>query len=230
LADTLAKIAREIARCRACPRLVAWREKAAADAPRRFRGQRYWARPVPGFGDAEARVLIVGLAPAAHGGNRTGRVFTGDASGDFLYAALHRAGYANQARSVSRNDGLVLTGAYVAAAARCAPPGNKPTPAEFARCLPFLVREIAQLRRLKVVLALGAHGWRASIEALVASGGERPRPLPKFAHGAETEIGGKRLLASYHVSQQNTFTGRLTPRMLDAVLARARSEENQRIS
>ncbi len=143
MADSLGKIAREIAACRACPRLVAWREEAAATPPRRFRGQRYWARPVPGFGDPGARLLVVGLAPAAHGGNRTGRVFTGDASGDFLFAALHRAGYANQAESVSREDGLALTGAYVAAAARCAPPDNKPTPAEFARCLPFLVREIA---------------------------------------------------------------------------------------
>lgn len=218
----LAAIAREITRCRACPRLVAWREAAAAAPPRRFRGQEYWARPVPGFGDAGARLLVVGLAPAAHGGNRTGRVFTGDASGDFLYAALHRAGWANQARSVSRDDGLALTGAYVAAAARCAPPDNKPTPPEFARCLPFLAREIAALPHLKVILALGAHAWRAAIEALVANGAPRPRPLPKFAHGAQVEVGGKRLLASYHVSQQNTFTGRLTPRMLDAVLKRAR--------
>jgi uracil-DNA glycosylase family 4 len=177
---------------------------------------------VPGFGDAEARLLVVGLAPAAHGGNRTGRVFTGDASGDFLFAALHRAGYANQAESVSRDDGLVLTGAYVAAAARCAPPDNKPTPAEFARCLPFLGREISQLPDLRVVLALGAHGWRAAIEALAANGADRPRPLPKFAHGAEAEIGGKRLIASYHVSQQNTFTRRLTPKMLDTVLRRTK--------
>jgi uracil-DNA glycosylase family 4 len=203
---------------------VAWREAAAASPPRRFRGQRYWARPVPGFGDGDAHLLVVGLAPAAHGGNRTGRVFTGDASGDFLFAALHRAGYANQAVSVSRDDGLVLVGAYVAAAARCAPPENKPTPAEFARCLPFLGREIAALPRLKVVLALGAHGWRAAIEALAANGGERPKPLPRFAHGAEAQMGRVRLLASYHVSQQNTFTRRLTPKMLDAVLRRARSE------
>ncbi len=217
-ADSLARIGREIAACRACPRLVAWREAAAANPPRRFRGQRYWARPVPGFGDPRARLLVVGLAPAAHGGNRTGRVFTGDASGDFLFAALHRAGLANQARSLSRRDGLVLNGAYVAAAARCAPPDNKPTPAEFERCRPFLVREIALLPRLSVVLALGAHAWRAAIEALVETGAPRPRPLPKFAHGAELEIGGKRLIASYHVSQQNTFTKRLTPAMLDEIL------------
>lgn len=222
MADSLGKIAREIASCRACPRLVAWREEAAATPPRRFRGQRYWARPVPGFGDPGARLLVVGLAPAAHGGNRTGRVFTGDASGDFLFAALHREGYANQAYSVSREDGLTLTGAYVAAAARCAPPDNKPTPAEFARCLPFLVREIAALPSLKVVLALGAHGWRAAIEALAANGAERPRPLPKFGHGAEARVGNVRLLASYHVSQQNTFTRRLTPKMLDQVLRRTK--------
>jgi uracil-DNA glycosylase family 4 len=201
---------------------VAWREEAAANPPRRFRGQRYWARGVPGYGDPRARLLIVGLAPAAHGGNRTGRVFTGDASGDFLFAALHRAGYANQAASVARGDGLALTGAYVAAAARCAPPGNKPTPEEFRRCLPFLAREIAALPDLKVVLALGAHGWRAAVEALAANGAKRPRPLPGFAHGAETRLGAIALLGSYHVSQQNTFTGRLTPLMLDEVLKKTR--------
>ena len=222
MADSLGRIAREVARCRACPRLVAWREAAAASPPRRFRGQRYWARPVPGFGDRGARLLVVGLAPAAHGGNRTGRIFTGDASGDFLFAALHRAGFANQARSVARDDGLVLTGAYVAAAARCAPPDNKPTPAEFARCRPFLVREIAALRNLRVVLALG----RARVAGLDRGAGlERgaaAAPLPPFAHGAETRIGEIRLLASYHVSQQNTFTGRLTPGMLDRVIRRTR--------
>jgi uracil-DNA glycosylase family 4 len=222
MADSLERITREVVRCRACPRLVAWREAAAANPPRRFRGQRYWARPVPGFGDPGARLLIVGLAPAAHGGNRTGRIFTGDASGDFLFAALHRAGFANQPSSVSRDDGLVLTDAYVAAAARCAPPDNKPTPEEFARCLPYLAREIAQLTDLKVLLALGAHAWRASIEALVANGAPRPRPLPPFGHGAEAMLGRFRLLGSYHVSQQNTFTGRLTPAMLDAVLKKTR--------
>ncbi len=223
MTDALRGIAGEIVRCRACPRLVAFREAAEARAPRRFRGQRYWSRPVPGFGDPGAALLVVGLAPAAHGGNRTGRVFTGDASGDFLFAALHRAGYANQARSASRDDGLVLAGAYVAAAARCAPPENKPTPAEFARCRPFLVREVAALPKLGVVLALGAHAWRAAIEALVdAEAGPRPRPLPKFAHGAEARVGKILLLGSYHVSQQNTFTGKLTPRMLDAVLRRTR--------
>ena len=185
---------------------------------------------MPGFGDVRARLLVVGLAPAAHGGNRTGRIFTGDASGDFLFAALHRAGYANQARSVARDDGLVLTGAYVAAAARCAPPDNKPTPAEFARCRPFLVREIAQLSDLKVVLALGAHAWRASIEALVESGAPRPKPLPKFAHGAEVRIGAATLVGSYHVSQQNTFTGRLTPGMLDQVIRKTFSLQETLVS
>jgi uracil-DNA glycosylase family 4 len=223
MGDSLARIAREICVCRKCPRLVAWREEAAAHPPRRFHGQRYWARPVPGFGDPGARLLVVGLAPAAHGGNRTGRIFTGDASGDFLFAALHRAGFSNRARSVARDDGLVLRDTYVSAAARCAPPANKPTPEEFARCRPFLVREIAGLPRLAVVLALGAHAFRASLEALVEGGaGPRPRPLPQFAHGTEVRVGKVLLLGSYHVSQQNTFTGKLTPAMLDAVLKRAR--------
>ena len=218
----LARLAAEVISCRACPRLLAWREKAAVHPPRRFRGECYWARPVPGFGDPGARLLVVGLAPAAHGGNRTGRVFTGDSSGDFLFAALFRAGFANQARSVARDDGLALRGARVAAAVRCAPPDNRPTPREFAACQPFLVREVAALGDLRVVLALGALAWRAAIEALAAIGAPRPRPLPKFAHGAELEIGKTMLLGSYHVSQQNTFTGKLTPKMLDAVLKRAR--------
>ncbi|MDL2718429.1 MAG: uracil-DNA glycosylase [Acidobacteriota bacterium] len=221
--DSLARLGNEIVSCRACPRLVAWREESAAHPPRRFQGQRYWGRPVPGFGDAGARLLVVGLAPAANGGNRTGRVFTGDASGDFLFAALHRAGIANQPSSVSQGDGLRLRGAWIAAAVRCAPPENKPTPAEFSRCRPFLVREIAALPNMKVVLALGAHAWRASIEALTANGSPRPKPIPAFAHGAEAAIGETRLLGSYHVSQQNTFTGRLTPAMFDAVLERVRS-------
>ena len=224
----LRRLAEEITACRACPRLVAWREGAAAHPPRRFRGQRYWGRPVPGFGDAGARFLVVGLAPAAHGGNRTGRVFTGDASGDFLFAALHRAGIANQPGSISAGDGLELRDAWIAAAVRCAPPDNKPAPAEFSRCRPFLVREIAALPRLSVVLALGAHAWRAAIEALVENGAPRPRPLPAFGHGAEVRLGRFLLLGSYHVSQQNTFTGRLTPRMFDAVLRQARFEEGQR--
>jgi len=180
---------------------------------------------VPGFGDSLARLLVVGLAPAANGGNRTGRVFTGDSSGDFLFAALYRAGIANQPGSFSQGDGLELRDAWIAAAVRCAPPDNRPTPAEFASCRPFLVREIAALWNVRVVLALGAHAWRAAIEALVENGAPRPRPLPAFGHGAEVRLGRFLLLGSYHVSQQNTFTGRLTPAMFDAVLRRAREKE-----
>jgi len=199
---------------------VAWRQEAAAHPPRRFRGQRYWARPVPGFGDPRARLLVVGLAPAAHGGNRTGRVFTGDSSGDFLFAALARAGLANQARSVSRDDGLVLREAWVSAAVRCAPPDNRPTPLEFATCRPFLVRELAALGNLRVVLALGALAWRSSLEALEENEVAIPRPRPAFGHGARTELGRVTLFGSYHVSRQNTNTGRLTAEMFDAVLRR----------
>lgn len=214
----------EIVACRACPRLVAWREEAAAHPPRRFRGQQYWARPVAGFGDPGARLLVVGLAPAAHGGNRTGRIFTGDSSGDFLFAALHRAGIASQPVSVSREDGLALRDAWVAAAVRCAPPDNRPTPMEFATCRPFLVREIAALGNLRVVLALGALAWRASLEALEENEVAIPRPRPAFAHGAEVDLGRVTLFGSYHVSQQNTNTRRLTPAMFDAVLRRVRGE------
>jgi uracil-DNA glycosylase family 4 len=217
---SLVRLAAEIVSCRACPRLVAWREEAAAHPPRRFRGQCYWARPVPGFGDPGARLLVVGLAPAAHGGNRTGRVFTGDASGDFLFAALYRAGFASQPVSVSRDDGLALRGAWIAAAVRCAPPDNRPTPLEFATCRLFLAREIAALGDLRVVLALGALAWRSALEALARNGITVPRPTPKFAHGAEVDLGRVILLGSYHVSQQNTNTGRLTAAMLDAVLKR----------
>jgi uracil-DNA glycosylase len=201
---------------------VAWREEAAAHPPRRFRGQRYWARPVPGLGDPGARLLIVGLAPAAHGGNRTGRVFTGDASGDFLFAGLYRAGFASQPVSVSSDDGLALRDAWIAAAVRCAPPDNRPTPLEFATCGPFLAREIAALGNLRVILALGALAWRSALEALARNGVTVPRPMPKFAHGAEVDLGRATLFGSYHVSQQNTNTGRLTAEMFDAVLGRAK--------
>lgn len=228
--DSLESLREAITSCRLCPRLVAWREEVAQTKRAAYKDESYWGRPVPGFGDAGARLLVVGLAPAANGGNRTGRVFTGDASGDFLFAALHRAGLASQPVSVSQGDGLELRDAWIAAAVRCAPPDNKPTPAEFARCRPFLVREIAALPRLAVVLALGAHAWRASIEALVENGAPRPRPLPLFGHGAEVRLGRFLLLGSYHVSQQNTFTGRLTPAMLDGVLRRVRSEESREIS
>ena len=217
---SLTRLVAEIVACRACPRLVAWREEAAARPPRRFRGQRYWALPVPGFGDPGARLLVVGLAPAAHGGNRTGRVFTGDASGDFLFAALHRAGFASQPVSVSRDDGLVLRDTWIAAAVRCAPPDNRPTPLEFANCLPFLAREIAALEDLRVVLALGALAWRSALEALEVNDVAIPRPRPAFAHGARVVLGRVTLFGSYHVSQQNTNTGRLTRAMFDSVLKR----------
>ena len=209
--------------CRLCPRLVAWREEAAADPPARFRGQRYWARPVPGFGDPAARVLVVGLAPAAHGANRTGRIFTGDRSGDWLFRALHRAGMASQPTSTARDDGLRLSGCYVTCAVRCAPPGNRPAPAERARCLPYLAREIATLSRVRVVVALGAVAWDASLRALAELGVAIPRPRPRFGHGAEIAVGRLALLGSYHPSQQNTFTGRLSEEQLDRVMARARA-------
>jgi uracil-DNA glycosylase family 4 len=212
----LAQLCDEIVGCRACPRLVAWREEVAATRKAAYRDQTYWGRPVPGFGDPHAEVVVVGLAPAAHGANRTGRMFTGDRSGEWLYRALWRAGFANQAESISRNDGLRLDGAWITAPVRCAPPANKPTPAEQRACAPFLERELALLHRWRVVVALGSIGWRAVCDHL----GLRPRP--GFGHGAEVALGGGRwLLGSYHVSQQNTFTGRLTEPMLDAVFTRA---------
>ena len=222
MTEPLSRIEREVVDCRRCPRLVAWREKSAANPPRRFRGERYWARPLPAFGDPGARVLLVGLAPAAHGGNRTGRVFTGDASGDFLFAALHATGFANRPQSVSRNDGLALSGALVTAAARCAPPGNRPTPDEFGRCRPFLLREIAALPALRVVIALGGLAFGQTLEAFRAAGLDVPSPRPRFAHGSESRVGPYALLGAYHPSQQNTFTGKLTRPMLERVLRRAR--------
>jgi len=228
LSRSLAGLTREIEACRACPRLVAWREEAAAKPPRRYAGETYWARPVPGFGDPAARLLLVGLAPAAHGGNRTGRVFTGDSSGDFLFAALHRAGFANQPGSTHRGDGLALSGAYVLAPVRCAPPDNRPTPQEFDRCRPFFARELALLPNVRVLLALGGLAWASSLRVLAEAGAALPRPAPAFGHGAEVALdlpGRDRvtLLGSYHVSRQNTNTGRLTPAMFDAVLRRARA-------
>jgi uracil-DNA glycosylase len=211
----------EIVGCRACPRLVAWRERVAREKVARFAGERYWGRPVPGFGDPAASVLIVGLAPAAHGGNRTGRIFTGDRSGDFLFAAMHRVGLANQPTSVARDDGLRLAGAYVAAVNRCAPPGNKPTIAERDRCLPYLEREIDALPSLRSIVALGAFAWDGVLRALGALGHLTPRPKPRFGHAAEATIGSWTLIGCFHPSQQNTFTGRLTPAMLDEVLRRA---------
>ena len=217
----LARLHAEIVACDACPRLVSWRERVARDKVARFRDQTYWGKPVPGFGDPAARLLIIGLAPGAHGANRTGRVFTGDRSGDFLYAALHRAGLAARPTSVGRDDGQALKDTYVVCALRCAPPGNAPRPGEIARCAPFLTREVALLPRVRVGLALGAIAWRAWLEHEARAGVVVPRPRPTFAHGARVALGGRVLLGSYHVSQQNTQTGKLTPAMFDAVLTQA---------
>jgi len=203
--------------------LVAWRESVGRAKRAAFAGEDYWARPVPSFGDPRARLLVVGLAPAAHGGNRTGRIFTGDRSGDWLFAAMYRCGFANQPHSVSRGDGLRLFGAYVAAAVRCAPPGNRPTPAERDACSSYLVREMAALSRLSVVVALGAFAWESALRAARALGWDVPAPKPRFGHGAETALGRVALLGSYHPSQQNTYTKRLTQDMLDAVFWRARA-------
>jgi len=217
----LQRLAGEVAGCRRCPRLVAWREQAALRRPARFADDEYWARPVPGFGDPAARVMVVGLAPAAHGGNRTGRIFTGDRSGDWLFRALHRAGFANRPTSENRGDGLLLDGLYVTAVNRCAPPGNRPTPEERDTCLPFLEREL-ELLPARVIVALGSFAWDGALRALRARGEALPRPKPRFGHGAEAQIGPYRLLGSYHPSQQNTFTGTLTEEMLDRVFSRAR--------
>ncbi len=214
--DSFDELAADVIGCRACPRLVAWREEVAAVKRAAYRDWTYWGRPVPGFGDPGARIVVVGLAPAAHGANRTGRMFTGDRSGDFLYASLHRTGLANQSTATDVDDGLVLNDVYITAPVRCAPPQNKPTPAERDACRPFLVRELALLTRARVFVALGAIGYGA----VAAELGMRPRP--KFAHGLEAAApGGRTVVCSYHVSQQNTFTGRLTPDMIDEVFARA---------
>ena len=219
--DSIARLAAEVAACRRCPRLVEWREEAAAHPPARFKGQSYWARPLPGWGDPNARVLLVGLAPAAHGGNRTGRLFTGDRSGDFLFASLHRTGFVNQPTSAYAADGLAARDLYIAAVVRCAPPANKPLPEERGNCLPYLVREMRLLPELRVVVALGAYAWDGALAALKTLGAE-PQARPSFGHLAETTVGRHALLGSYHPSQQNTFTGRLTPEMLDTAMARAR--------
>ncbi|MGH7436857.1 MAG: uracil-DNA glycosylase [Polyangiaceae bacterium] len=230
---SLPSLDRAIVSCTACPRLVAWREKVARQKVARFRGCTYWGRPVPGFGDPAAHLLIVGLAPGAHGANRTGRMFTGDRSGDFLYAALHRAGLANQAESTSADDGLSLRGVYITAAARCAPPDNKPLPAELAACAPFLDAEIELMPHIRAILALGSIAWAAVLGHLARTGVDLPRPRPSFGHGAHFAVPAtatpqsaretvtRRVLGSYHVSQQNTQTGKLTPLMFDRVLAQA---------
>jgi uracil-DNA glycosylase family 4 len=216
-------LAHEISDCFACPRLVEWRELVGREKRASFRDEDYWARPVPGFGDPQARVLVVGLAPAAHGGNRTGRVFTGDRSGDFLFASMFRCGFANQPVSVAIDDGLVLHDAYIAAAVRCAPPANKPTPAERDECAPYLERELELLDRVRVIVALGNFGYEAVWSLLRGAYGADvlPERRPRFAHGLEVECGPVAVLCAFHPSQQNTFTGRLTPQMLDDVFDRA---------
>jgi len=220
--DSLDRLAAEIHSCRRCPRLVEWREAVAADPPKRHRGETYWGRPISGFGDPAARIAVVGLAPAANGANRTGRVFTGDRSGDWLFAALHRAGLANQPTSVSADDGLRLRDAWVTAVNRCPPPANRPTPAERDNCLPYLVRELRLLECVRVLVALGSFGWDGMLRTLTELGHQRPRPRPRFGHGAEAEVGPYRLLGCFHPSQQNTFTGKLTEPMIDDVFTRAR--------
>jgi len=223
-ATALARLALEISRCRACARLVAHREAAGAVPPKRYRGQTYWARPLPGFGDPDARVLLVGLAPAANGGNRTGRMFTGDESGNWLFDALYRAGFANQPTSQTKDDGLTLTDAWITAAARCAPPKNKPTPDELTLCQPFLLRELQLLTKVRVVVALGRIGWENYLKARRALGWPPASARPTFGHGARTDFeDGTILLSSYHPSQQNTFTGKLTKPMLRRIFEDART-------
>lgn len=213
----------EVVACRACPRLVEWRELVAREKRASFAREDYWGRPVPGFGDPDARMLVVGLAPAAHGGNRTGRVFTGDRSGDWLFASMFRTGWANQPTSVHRDDGLRLLDAYISAVVKCAPPANKPTTDERDRCLPYLVRELQILTGVKVLVALGSFGWDGALRTLASLGVTIPRPKPRFGHLAEIALGPYTLLGSFHPSQQNTFTGKLTEEMMDRVFERART-------
>jgi uracil-DNA glycosylase family 4 len=220
--SALAALNEAVVACRRCPRLVEWREEVAREKRAAYRDWDYWGKPMPGFGDPAARVLVLGLAPAAHGGNRTGRIFTGDRSGDFLFAALYRAGFANQPQSISRDDGLELRDTYVVAAVRCAPPANKPLPEERDNCADWLQREVALLPELRVVVCLGGFAWESGLRLRAALGGDPiPRPRPRFGHGVELPGEPWALLGAFHPSQQNTFTGRLTPEMMDAVLAQA---------
>ena len=223
---TVGELDAALVECRACPRLVDWRERVAREKRAAFRDQEYWGRPVPGIGPPDARLLIIGLAPAAHGGNRTGRMFTGDRSGDVLFAALHAVGLANQPTAVHRDDGLTLRGTRITAPVHCAPPENKPTPAERDTCGGWLRAELALLTEVRAVVVLGAFGWQSLLPLLAGAGWTVPRPRPRFGHGAQVELAGERgplqLFGSYHVSQQNTFTGRLTPAMLDEILSRAK--------
>lgn len=221
-ARALEGLQKEVIACRQCPRLVAWRERVAREKRARYRAEAYWGRPLPSFGDPAARVLVIGLAPAAHGGNRTGRMFTGDGSADWLARALHVAGFANQPTSRRRDDGFALTDAYITAAVRCAPPANKPTRQEFANCHPYLVRELGLLARIRVVVALGRLAFDGFLAACPALGIHLPRPRPQFGHGRVHRLGPLTLIASYHPSQQNTQTGRLTTAMLHRVFRRAR--------
>jgi uracil-DNA glycosylase family 4 len=223
-AKGLAALADEVCDCRRCPRLVAWRERVARERRAAFAEEEYWGRPLPGFGDPAARMLVLGLAPAAHGANRTGRMFTGDRSGDFLFAALWRTGFANQPSSIGREDGLELFDAWISAAVRCAPPANRPTPVERDTCLPWSVRELELLEEVRVVLCLGAFAWDAALRLVSRmAAAPAPRPRPRFGHGAELAGGRYALLGCYHPSQQNTFTGKLTEPMIDSVLRRARA-------
>jgi uracil-DNA glycosylase len=214
----LERLEQRITTCRRCPRLVAWREEVARTKRAAYADEEYWGKPLPGFGDPAASILIVGLAPAAHGGNRTGRIFTGDRSGDWLFAALWRAGLANQPESVSRDDGLKLNRCWIAAVVRCAPPGNRPLTTERDNCLPYLEAELELLDRVGVIVCLGGFAWDGALRALESLGLKAPRPRPRFGHGAEARVGPMDLLGCYHPSQQNTFTGRLTEPMIDEVL------------
>jgi len=219
----MSELADAITECRRCPRLVAWREEVAVTKRASFADQEYWGRPVPGFGDPNARIVVVGLAPAAHGGNRTGRMFTGDRSGDWLYRTLHTVGLANQPESVSRDDGLELSGVWITSPVKCAPPQNKPTPEELHNCSPWFDAELALLPHARVFIVLGQYGYHALWNHFKRTGRQLPTPRPKFRHGLEVDLGDVTILASFHVSQRNTFTGTLTEPMLDAIFDRGRT-------